>query len=91
MAVGQRQTPGAIARIFSEHPSSLGMSWAEHAIGAVIIAVRLIAAGIACLIHAIVPVWFAQTAGRTVTEMYQEMTRRKAGAANPNAWPDYEI
>ena len=80
-----------IGRIFSEHPRSLGMSWGSHAVGAVGIAARLIGAGVACLIHAIVPAWFTQTAGKTVTEMYDEMARRKAGAANPNAWPDYEI
>jgi hypothetical protein len=91
MAADQQEMGGAIARIFSEHPRSLGMSWGAHAVGAVSIALRLIGAGVACLIHAIVPAWFTQTAGRTVTEMYDEMARRKAGAANPNAWPDYEI
>ena len=80
-----------IGRIFSEHPRSLGMSWASHAIGAVGIAARLIGAGCACLIHAIVPAWFTETAGRTVTDMYEHMANRKAGAANPNCWPDYEI
>jgi hypothetical protein len=80
-----------IGRIFSEHPRSLGMSWASHAVGAVGISVRLIGAGVACLIHAIVPAWFTETAGRTVTNMYEHMNARKAGAANPNAWPDYEI
>jgi hypothetical protein len=91
MAVEQQKMPGALARIFSEHPRSLGMSWSAHAVGAVSIALRLIGAGVACLIHAIVPAWFTQTAGKTVTEMYEEMARRKAGSANPNAWPDYEI
>lgn len=80
-----------IERLFREHPGSLGMSWGAHAAGAVGIAARLIGAGVACLIHAIVPAWFTQTAGKTVTTMYDEMARRKAGAANPNAWPDYEI
>ena len=37
------------------------------------------------------PAWFTQTAGRTVTDMHDHMARRKAGAANPNDWPDYEI
>jgi len=91
MTVGQEKNVGAIGRIFSEHPQSLGMSWGSHAVGAVGISLRLIGAGVACLIHAIVPVWFTQTAGKTVTEMYHDMARRKAGAANPNAWPDYEI
>ena len=78
-------------RLFQDHPRSLGMTWASHGIGAVAISARLIGAGCACLIHALVPGWFTETAGRTVTDMYGEMTKRKAGAANPNAWPDYEI
>jgi hypothetical protein len=80
-----------IGRLFSEHPRSLGMSWISHGLGALRIGTRLVGAGIACFIHAIVPGWFTQTAGRTVSELYGDMARRKAGAANPNAWPDYEI
>ena len=80
-----------IRRLFSEHPQSLGMSWASHGLGALRIGGRLMGAGAACIIHAIVPGWFTQTAGRTVSEMHDDMARRKAGAANPNAWPDYEI
>ena len=80
-----------IGRLFTDHPRSLGMSWAAHGVGAVGIAFRLIGAGLACLVHAAVPAWFTQTAGKTVTTMHDEIARRKAGAANPNAWPDYEI
>ena len=82
---------GLFGRMFADHPRSLGMTWAGHGIGAVGISLRLIGAGIACLIHALVPAWFTQTAGRTVTTMHDEIVKRKAGAANPNAWPDYEI
>ena len=91
MAVGQQKSSDRLARMFTDHPRSLGMSWASHGIGAAHIAVRLIGAGLACLVHALVPAWFTQTAGRTVTAMHEDMVRRKAGAANPNAWPDYEI
>ena len=59
--------------------------------GAVRISAELIGAGLACLIHAIVPGWFTQTAGRTVERMHDHMIKRKAGAANPNDWPEYEI
>ena len=82
---------GLADRLFLEHPRSLGMSWAGHGVGAVAIGVTLVAAGVACLVHAIVPGWFTQTAGKTVTGMYEHMMRRKAGAANPENWPDYEI
>jgi hypothetical protein len=82
---------GLIGRLFVEHPRSLGMSWAEHGIGAVAIGATLVAAGIACLVHALVPGWFTQTAGKTVTRIYDHIQQRKAGAANPEKWPDYEI
>jgi hypothetical protein len=96
MATGQQKADSEksatlVGRLFHDHPRSLGMTWASHGAGAAVIAVRLIGAGVACLIHSLVPAWFTQTAGRTVTDIYDDIARRKAGAANPNAWPDYEI
>jgi hypothetical protein len=83
---------GGIAdRMFLEHPRSLGMSWVGHGVGAVAISARLIGAGCACLVHAVVPCLFSQTAGKTITDMHAHMIRRKAGAKNPENWPDYEI
>ena len=82
---------GLVQRLFVEHPSSLGMSWVEHGIGAVKIGSELVGAGMACIVHAVVPGWFTQTAGRTVERMHDHMVKRKAGSANPEAWPDYEI
>ena len=94
MATMQPRTqgnPGLIGRLFVEHPRSLGMSWSEHGVGAVAIGVTLVGAGAACLVHALVPGWFTQTAGKTVTRIYDHIQQRKAGAANPESWPDYEI
>ena len=80
-----------IGRLFRDHPRSLGMSWASHGVGAVAIGARMIGAGAACIVHAIVPGLFTETAGRTVMGLHEHMTKRKAGATNPDAWPDYEI
>ncbi len=77
--------------LFTHHPRSLGMSWAGHAVGAVKIGGQLIGAGAACLVHAVIPGLFTETAGRTITGMYDHMIRRRAGATNPNDWPEYEI
>ncbi len=82
---------GVTARLFTGHPRSLGMSWARHGIGAARIGGELIAAGAACLVHAIVPGWFTETAGRTVERLHAQMLRRRGAAANPNDWPDFEI
>ncbi|MEA1073272.1 DUF6356 family protein [Sphingomonas sp. LY29] len=80
-----------LSRLFRDHPQSLGMSWAGHGIGAIGIGMRMMGAGAACIVHALVPALFTETAGRTVEGLHAQMKRRKAGAANPNAWPDYEI
>jgi hypothetical protein len=77
--------------LFRDHPRALGMSWAEHGIGAALIGLRMVGAGAACLVHAIVPGWFTETAGRTVVDLHEHMKRRKAGAVDPGGWPDYEI
>jgi len=80
-----------LGRLFIEHPRSLGMSWAAHGAGAILIGARMVGAGLACMVHAIIPAMFTETAGRTVQDLHDHMVKRKAGAANPNAWPDYEI
>jgi hypothetical protein len=80
-----------LSRLFQDHPRSLGMSWTSHGTGALRIGGRMIAAGAACIVHAVVPGLFSETAGRTVVDLHEMMAKRKAGAANPNAWPDYEI
>jgi len=89
-SVSNEQSP-AFRRLFTEHPNTLGMSWAEHGAGAVKIGAELIGAGCAAMVHAAVPGWFTETAGRTVTRIYDHIQSRKAGAANPSDWPDYEI
>ncbi|HEV8408207.1 MAG TPA: DUF6356 family protein, partial [Sphingomicrobium sp.] len=55
-----------VGKLFLDHPHSLGMSWSKHGAGALAIGATLVGAGAACLVHALVPGWFTQTAGRTV-------------------------
>jgi len=82
---------GLANRLFLDHPRSLGMSWASHGAGAVKIGAELIGAGCAAIIHAVVPGWFTETAGRSVTRIYDHIQQRKSGSENPENWPDYEI
>jgi hypothetical protein len=82
---------GPLARLFVEHPRSLGMTWAGHGAGAAKIGAELMGAGLACMVHAVIPGCFTQTAGKTVTRIYDHIQIRKAGAANPENWSDYEI
>jgi len=81
----------ALRRLFTEHPNSLGMSWAQHGAGAVKIGCQLIGAGLAALVHAAVPGWFSETAGRRVTETYHYIQKIRAGSSSPENWSDYDI
>jgi len=81
----------AFRRLFTEHPSSLGMSWAQHGSGALKIGCQLIGAGCAAIIHAAVPGWFSETAGRRVTETYHYIQKIRAGSSSPENWSDYDI
>ena len=85
------ENPGLVNRLFVEHPRSLGMTWASHGAGAVKIGAELIGAGCAAIIHAAVPGVFTETAGRTVSRIYDHIQQRKSGSDNPENWPDYEI
>ena len=87
----EKDNSGWMHRLFLDHPRSLGMSWAAHGAGAVKIGAELIGAGCAAIVHAVVPGWFTETAGKTVTRIYDHIQERKAGAENPDRWPDYEI
>jgi hypothetical protein len=86
-----RDHPGLVERLFFQHPHSLGMTWSGHGAGAVKIGAELIGAGCAAMVHAVVPGWFTETAGRTVARIYHHIQSRKGGAADPDSWPDYEI
>ena len=88
---GDTDQRGMAHRLFLEHPRSLGMTWASHGSGAVKIGAELIGAGCAAIVHAAVPGWFTETAGKTVTRIYDHIQSRKAGSENPDKWPDYEI
>ena len=80
-----------IGRLFTDHPRALGLSWVGHGLGAMKIGGKLIGAGLAAFVHALIPGLFTDTAGRIVTETYQYIQKIKAGSANPERWSDYDI
>jgi hypothetical protein len=60
-------------RAFSEHPASVGESYFEHLLHAVCFGTRMMCAGIACLVHGVLPFMFERTGSRTVTELNDRM------------------
>lgn len=65
-------------KLFFEHPEDIGESYAEHAGHALAIGFRLLLAGCACLVHALLPGLFIRTASNTVDHINELMAQREA-------------
>lgn len=62
---------------FTEHPASVGESYLEHMGVAFSFGGRLLAAGLACLLHGIFPFLFTRTGSRTIIALHQEMVEKR--------------
>lgn len=65
-------------RLFCAHPQSVGESYAEHGWFALRFAARLLIAGSAALVHAVVPCLCETTASSMVLAMHGEIVARRA-------------
>ena len=70
------------SRAFLDHPRSVGEGYWDHQHVAFGFAFSLMAAGVVCLIHGLVPCLFETTASRAVTRLHVRMVthRRRARA-----------
>jgi hypothetical protein len=71
---GQTMTR-AFTRIFTDHPQSVGETYFEHMRFAGWFAARLLMAGGAALVHAVIPCLFEKTASRMISQMHARLTR----------------
>jgi hypothetical protein len=62
-----------LIRAFTEHPASVGETYTEHLVQAVGIGARMALAGIACLVHGILPFLFVRTGSRAIAELNDRM------------------
>jgi hypothetical protein len=65
---------------FTRHPKEVGESYGEHLVHASGFGLRMIAGGLACLVHAVVPFLFVNTGSRTMDALYRRMNRRAVQA-----------
>lgn len=63
-------------RIFTSHPQSVDETYFEHMRFAGWFAFRLMGAGGAALVHAIIPCLFEKTAGRMIADMHARISTR---------------
>lgn len=67
-------------RAFTEHPASVGETYAEHMARASCFGLRMIGAGIACLVHALLPFLFVRTGSVAITELNDRMVVNRRAA-----------
>lgn len=71
-----------LRQVFIEHPESVGETYGSHLWHAMSFGGRLVAAGVACIVHALLPFLFTSTGSRTVSDLHDRMiVKRASGAA----------
>jgi len=78
----------SLRRLFTDHPASVGETYAQHMRVATSFALRLMAGGLACLVHAVFPFLFEQTASRFVGELHQQMIVQRTRIGRIKRTPD---
>lgn len=63
---------------FTDHPRSVGESYSEHFRTSWGVGLTLLGAGLACLVHGLVPALFQTTGSRTIFRLNARLTGRKA-------------
>ena len=63
-------------RLFLDHLRSVDESYFEHLLFAGGFALRLLGAGVAALVHALVPCLFEKTASQMITQMHDKIHNR---------------
>ena len=62
--------------LFQKHLASCNESYIEHLINAALFGAKLVIAGIACIVHAILPFLFVNTASARVRILNEELRSR---------------
>jgi hypothetical protein len=67
--------------IFVEHPASVDETYLQHFISALGFGTKMIVAGVACIVHGLLPALFVTRGSDTVCALHERMgvSRRKNG------------
>jgi hypothetical protein len=71
--------------LFMEHPASVDETYVEHFISAIGFGAKMITAGIACMVHGLLPAVFVSRGSDTICALHERMVvkRRKGSRSTP--------
>jgi Family of unknown function (DUF6356) len=72
-------------RLFTEHLESVGETYGEHMVRASCFGGRMVLAGMACMVHALLPFIFVRTGSQAIDELHARMrATRRAAVSKPH-------
>jgi hypothetical protein len=74
-----------ISRWFTAHPATVGESYGEHLATATSFGGRMVLAGIACMLHGLLPFLFVRTGSRAVGELNAQLVARRSAGSSSTA------
>jgi hypothetical protein len=69
-----------IRRLFTDHPDSVGETYAEHFVAAGRFGLAMVIGGTACMIHAVLPFAFETKGSETIAELHRRMVAKRGAA-----------
>jgi hypothetical protein len=75
-------------RLFTDHPRSVGETYLEHLGFATRFGARMLAGGVACCLHGLLPFLFTTTGSRTVLTLHAQMMKSRADTVRAWSGPD---
>jgi hypothetical protein len=70
--------PVLVRRLFTEHPASVGETYGQHFAHATGFGLRMIAGGLACMLHGLLPFLFVRTGSRQISKLHGTMVTGRA-------------
>jgi hypothetical protein len=78
----------SLTAIFTSHPRSVGESYGQHMASAFSFGSRMVAAGVACLLHGLFPFLFVTTGSQTVRHLHDRMITHRSRVRAAPEWAD---
>ena len=66
-----------VKHLFTDHPASVDETYGEHMVMAAGFGWRLLFAGLACFVHALLPFLFERTGSRMIAELHDSMVAHR--------------
>lgn len=80
-----------LKNLFSEHPKSVNETYLEHLMFATGFGLRMLAGGIACILHGILPFLFERTGSKCVCDLHQRLGASGRPTKDASIEPDQVV